>query len=48
VKAFLASPEAHRKAVRTTNAIQRVFRQVRRRTRLMTCFTNDASCERII
>ena len=46
--AFLARPEAHRKAVRTTNAIERAFREVRRRTRPMTCFTNDASCERII
>jgi len=46
--AFLARPEAHRKAVRTTNAIERAFREVRRRTRPMTCFTNGASCERII
>ncbi|MGH2403845.1 MAG: IS256 family transposase [bacterium] len=34
--------------VRTTNAIERAFREVRRRTRPMTCFTNDASCDRII
>jgi putative transposase len=46
--AFLARPEAHHKAVRTTNAIERAFREVRRRTRPMTCFTNGASCERII
>jgi len=46
--AFLGCPETHRKAVRTTNAIERAFREVRRRTRPMTCFTNDASCERII
>ena len=46
--AFLACPKEHRKAVRTTNAIERAFREVRRRTRPMTCFTNDASCERII
>jgi len=46
--AFLSCPEAHRKAIRTTNAIERAFREVRRRTRPMTCFTNDASCERII
>jgi transposase-like protein len=46
--AFLACPEAHRKAIRTTNAVERAFREVRRRTRPMTCFTNDASCERII
>ena len=41
-------PEAHRKKVRTTNVIERAFREVRRRTRPMSCFTNDASCERII
>ena len=46
--AFLSCPETHRKAARTTNAIERAFREVRRRTRPMTCFTNDASCERII
>ena len=45
--AFLACPEGHRKAIRT-NAIERAFREVRRRTRPMTCFTNDGSCERII
>jgi transposase-like protein len=45
---FLGCPEAHRRKVRTTNAIERAFREVRRRTRPMSCFTNDASCERII
>lgn len=45
---FLDCPEAHRHKVRTTNAIERAFREVRRRTRPMSCFTNDASCERII
>ena len=44
----LACPEAHRRKVRTTNAIERAFREVRRRTRPMSCFTNSASCERII
>ena len=46
--AFLACPTAHHKKVRTTNAIERCFREVRRRTRPMSCFNNDASCERII
>lgn len=46
--AFLSCPEPHRRKVRTTNAIERAFREVRRRTRPMSCFTNDASCERII
>lgn len=45
---FLDCPESHRRMVRTTNAIERCFREVRRRTRPMTCFNNNASCERII
>lgn len=40
-------PEPLRVKTRTTNAIERVFREVRRRTRPMSAFTNDASCERI-
>lgn len=44
---FLDCPPEHRRLVRTTNAIQRCFREVRRRTRPMTCFNNNASCERI-
>lgn len=46
--AFLACPAAHRVKVRTTNAIERSFREVRRRTRPMSCFQNNRSCERII
>jgi putative transposase len=44
---FSCSPEHWRK-VRTTNVIERSFREVRRRTRPMTCFNNPESCERII
>jgi putative transposase len=40
-------PPALRVKLRTTNAIERAFREVRRRTRPMSAFTNDASCERI-
>lgn len=46
--AFLSCPAAHHRKVRTTNAIERCFREVRRRTRPMSCFNNDGSCERII
>jgi putative transposase len=46
--AFYAVPEADWRRVRTTNAIERTFREIRRRTRPMTCFTNTASCDRII
>jgi putative transposase len=45
---FFSFPEAHRIKIRTTNIIERCFREVRRRTRPMTCFTNDRSCERIV
>lgn len=45
---FLACPPRHQQMVRTTNAIERCFREVRRRTRPMSCFNNNASCERII
>ncbi len=46
--AFYHVPAPDWRRVRTTNAIERAFREVRRRTRPMTCFTNDASCDRII
>jgi putative transposase len=45
---FYLMPEAHWRKVRTTNLIERIFREVRRRTRPMTCFANKASCDRII
>lgn len=41
-------PEEHRVLMRTTNAIERVFREVRRRTRPMNCFTNRRSIDRIV
>lgn len=46
--AHSAVPGAHRVKVRTTNAIERCFPRCPRRTRPMSCSTNDASCERII
>lgn len=45
---FYLMPDAHWKKIRTTNLIERIFREVRRRTRPMTCFANKASCDRII
>lgn len=45
---FLDCPQAHWRKVRTTNAIERAFREVRRRTRPMSCFQNAASVDRII
>jgi putative transposase len=40
-------PEPQRVMLRTTNVIERCFREVRRRTRPIGCFTNAASCDRI-
>ena len=45
---FFTCPEEMRKKVRTTNVIERAFREVRRRTRPMTCFNNSQSIERIV
>jgi putative transposase len=45
---FLDCPVSHRIKIRTTNAIERAFREVRRRTRTMSCFTNAKSVNRII
>jgi len=41
-------PEDHRVMMRTTNGIERVFREVRRRTRPMNCFTNRRSVDRML
>jgi putative transposase len=45
---FFDFPGEHRKKIRTTNVIERCFREVRRRTRTMSCFNNVSSCERIV
>ena len=45
---FLFEDPTWRKAVRTTNAIERRFREVRRRTRPMGVFSDKTSIERIL
>ena len=45
---FFDYPDSIRKKIRTTNIIERSFREVRRRVRPMSCFENDKSCSRII
>jgi len=45
---FLDLPEADRVTMRTTNPIERVFREVRRRTRTISCFTNRRSVNRMV
>jgi transposase-like protein len=46
--AFFDCPKSYWVRIRTTNMIERVFREVRRRTRPMSCFQNVASMDRII
>ncbi|MCL6628229.1 MAG: transposase [Armatimonadetes bacterium] len=41
-------PEHYWKTMRTTNPIERVFREVRRRTRTISCFTNRRSVDRML
>jgi transposase-like protein len=45
---LLLGPQAHWQKLRTTNVIERAFREVRRRTRPMSSFSNQPSCDRII
>ena len=45
---FLDCPKTHQIKIRTTNVIERSFREVRRRTKIFSCFTNLESTERII
>jgi len=45
---FYYCPSEIRVKVRTTNVIERAFREVRRRTRPMSCFNNVQSIERIV
>lgn len=46
--AFLDWPKAHWKRLRTTNVIERLFVEVRRRIRTICAFTTRSSCERIL
>jgi transposase-like protein len=45
---FYDFPVELRSKIRTTNAIERSFREIRRRIRPMSCFENAGSCDRII
>lgn len=46
--AVFALPPAHRRRVRTTNALERVNKEIKRRTRVATLFPNEQSCERLV
>ena len=41
-------PADHWRRIRTSNVLERVNREIRRRTRVATIFPNDASCLRLI
>lgn len=43
-----AFPEPHRRLLRTTNGVERVNKEVRRRTRVASLFPNEASCLRLV
>lgn len=46
--AVFALPAAHRRRLRTTNALERVNKEIKRRTRVATLFPSEASCERLV
>jgi len=41
-------PLEHRRMIRTTNALERINREIRRRTRVASIFPNEASCLRLV
>lgn len=45
---FFDFPLEHRKSIRTTNSLERINREIRRRTRVVGVFPNEASCLRLI
>jgi putative transposase len=46
--AVFALPASHRRRLRTTNALERVNKEIKRRTRVATLFPNERSCERLV
>ncbi len=43
-----AFPEAHRRLIRTTNGLERLNQEIRRRTRVARLFPNEAACLRLV
>jgi len=41
-------PESHRRRLRTSNSIERLNKEIKRRTRLAALFPNEASCLRLV
>lgn len=46
--AVFALPAAHRRRLRTSNALERLNKELKRRTRVATLFPSAASCERLV
>ena len=44
----LAFPEGHRRRIRTTNSLERLNQEIRRRTRVVRIFPNRQSCLRLV
>ena len=48
ILAVYALPEHHRKRMRTTNMLERFNEEIKRRTRVIRIFPNEASCVRLV
>jgi transposase-like protein len=46
--AVFGFPEPHRRRLRTTNVLERLNKEIKRRTRVATLFPNEASCLRLV
>ena len=46
--AIFSFPAGHRNLIRTTNGLERLNRKIRRRTRVVSIFPNEASCLRLV
>jgi putative transposase len=45
---FFQFPQDHRKKIRTSNAMERLNQEIKRRTRVVRVFSNEESCERLV
>jgi putative transposase len=41
-------PESHRRLIRTTNGLERLNKEIKRRTRIVTIFPNELACLRLV
>jgi len=46
--ACLAFPESHRRRIRTTNGLERLNQEIKRRTRVVRIFLNPEACLRLV